>query len=96
MLIVTPCTDWSLIFTRLVLAVLTNRILRNKRQSKENLISNLSVLPIIFLSLALVAMFASQAKLLLDNLDVMWQITIPILLFFAVNLFISQAVHQLL
>jgi ACR3 family arsenite transporter len=70
--------------------------LRNKHRLRENLISNLSVLPIIFLSLAIAAMFASQGQLLLDNLDIMWQITIPILLFFLVNFIIGQKVGQLL
>ncbi|TRM11715.1 arsenic resistance protein [Lentibacillus cibarius] len=84
------------LFIPLVLAVLTKMILRNKEQLRENLISNLSVLPIIFLSLAIVAMFASQGQLLLDNLDLMWQITIPILLFFTINFFVGQKVGQLM
>lgn len=65
------------LFIPLVIAFLTKMFLRNKQQLRENLISNLSVMPIIFLSLAIVAMFASQGQLLLDNLDLMWQITIP-------------------
>lgn len=150
MLMVTPCTDWYLIFTSiskgnlalstailplnlilqvillpiyllvfggttgvielsflmesilivllipLVLAFLTKMFLRNKQQLRDNLISNLSALPIIFLSLAIVAMFASQGQLLLDNLNLMWQITIPILLFFIVNFFVGQKVGQLM
>ncbi len=78
----------------LVLAFLTKVLLRSKQQLKDSLISNLNVLPIIFLSLAIVAMFALQGQLLLDNLDLMWQITIPILLFFMVNFFVSQKVGQ--
>jgi arsenite transporter len=148
MLMVTPCTDWYLIFTGiakgnvalsaailplnlilqvlllpfyllifggtagviqlgflvesilivllipLILAALTKRLLRNQQQVRENLITKLSVLPIIFLSLAIVAMFASQGQLLLENLDLMWQITIPILLFFIVNFFVGQRVGK--
>ncbi|WP_264740602.1 arsenic resistance protein [Cytobacillus firmus] len=150
MLMVTPCTDWYLIFTGiakgnvalstailplnlilqvillpiyllifggrtgeielgfliesilvaliipLVLAVLTKILLNNKDQLRESLVSNLSVLPIIFLSLAIAAMFASQGQLLLNHLDLLWQITIPILLFFIVNLFVSQKAGQLM
>src|SRR5690625_4406596 len=40
------------LFLPLVLAFLTKMVLRNQQQLKDNLISNLSVLPIIFLSLA--------------------------------------------
>lgn len=148
MLMVTPCTDWYLIFTGiakgnvalstailplnlilqvmllpiyllmfggtsgvielsflmesvlivlvipLVLAFLTKMSLRNKQQFRQDLISNLSVLPIVFLSLAIVAMFASQGQLLLDNLDLMWQITIPILLFFIVNFLVGQKIGK--
>jgi ACR3 family arsenite efflux pump ArsB len=84
------------LFIPLVLAFLTKMFLRNKQQLRDNLLSNLSVLPIIFLSLAIVAMFASQGQLLLDNFDLMWQITIPILLFFIVNFFVGQKIGQLM
>lgn len=150
MLMVTPCTDWYLIFTGiakgnvalstailplnlilqvillpiyllifggttgvielgflvesilvaliipLVLAVLTKILLKNKDQLRESLVSNLSVLPITFLSFAIVAMFASQGQLLLNHLDLLWKITIPILLFFMINLFVSQKAGQLM
>lgn len=150
MLMVTPCTDWYLIFTGiakgnvalstailplnlilqvillpicllnfggttgvielgflvesilvaliipLVLAVLTKILLKNKDQLRESLVSSLSVLPIIFLSFAIVAMFASQGQLLLNHLDLLWKITIPILLFFMINLFVSQKAGQLM
>lgn len=150
MLMVTPCTDWYLIFTAaakgnvalstailplnlilqvmllpiyllifggttgvielsflaesiflvllipLVLAFLTNMFLRNNQQLRDKLISTLSVLPIIFLALAIVAMFASQGQLLLDHLDVMWQMILPILLFFTINFFVSQKAGQLM
>lgn len=82
------------LFIPFTLALLTKYLLRNKQQLRDRLISNLSVLPIIFLSLAIVAMFASQGQLLFDNLDVMWQITIPILLFFIINFFVGQKVGQ--
>lgn len=150
MLMVTPCTDWYLIFTGIAkgnvalstailplnlilqvillpiyllifgettgviefsflaesilmvlliplgLAFLTKMFLKNKQPLKENLISSLSVLPIIFLSLSILAMFASQGQLLLNHLDLMWQITIPILLFFIVNFFVGQKIGQLM
>lgn len=84
------------LFLPLVFAFLTKMILRGKQQLTEKLITNLSKLPIMFLSLAIIAMFASQGELLLNNLELMWQITIPILLFFIVNFYIGQKVGQLL
>ncbi|OLS33443.1 arsenic resistance protein [Bacillus sp. MRMR6] len=82
------------LFIPLVLAFLTKMFLKNKQQLRDNHISNLSVLPIIFLSLAIVSMFASQGQLLFDNLDLMWKITLPILLFFIVNFIFGQRVGQ--
>ncbi|OIJ17230.1 arsenic resistance protein [Anaerobacillus alkalilacustris] len=150
MLMVTPCTDWYLIFTSIakgnvaisaailplnlliqiillpfyllifggttgtieltflvesilfvliipfILALLTKFLLKNKNELKEKLFSNISLLPLIFLSLAITAMFASQGQLLLDNLGLMWKMTIPILLFFVINLIISQKIGHLM
>ncbi|MFC5713652.1 arsenic resistance protein [Thalassorhabdus alkalitolerans] len=84
------------LFMPLILSLLTKMFLRNRQQVRDNLISTLSVLPIIFLSLAIVAMFASQGQLLLDNLDVMWKIIIPILLFFIVNFFVGQRIGKVM
>ncbi|WP_134704919.1 arsenic resistance protein [Ammoniphilus sp. YIM 78166] len=146
MLMVTPCTDWYLIFTGiakgnvalsttilplnlilqvlllpiylllfggtkgtiefsflvesvlivliipLLLAFITKAILSKRKQIEDKLLSNISIFPIIFLSLAIVAMFASQGKLLLSNLDLLWKILIPIVLFFVVNFIIGQKV----
>ncbi|OIJ20867.1 arsenic resistance protein [Anaerobacillus alkalidiazotrophicus] len=150
MLMVTPCTDWYLIFTGIakgnlalstailplnlllqvvllpfyllifgglsesieftfllesilyiliipfLLAILTKVLLKNREPLKEKLLSNLSVLPIIFLSLAITAMFASQGQFLLENLTLMLKMTIPILLFFTINFIVSQKVGKLM
>lgn len=146
MLIVTPCTDWYLIFTGiargnvalsttilplnlilqvlllpfylllfggakgtieisflvksvllvliipLLLAFLTKYTLRNNKHREDKILANIRILPIIFLSLAIVAMFASQGSLLLNNLELLLEILIPILLFFVINFIIGQKV----
>ncbi|KUP04267.1 arsenic resistance protein [Bacillus coahuilensis p1.1.43] len=84
------------LFIPLVLTFITKFFLKNKEQFRDNLLSRLSVLPIIFLSLAIVAMFASQGQLLLENLDLMLKITIPILLFFIINFIVGQKVGQVM
>lgn len=45
-----------------------------------------------FLNIAIVAMFASQGKLLLENPQVLLQLLIPVLLFFIINFFAAQFV----
>ncbi|MCM3672017.1 bile acid:sodium symporter [Mesobacillus maritimus] len=82
------------LFIPFVLAFLTKMVLRNKEHLRENLLEKLSIFPILFLSFAIVAMFASQGQLLLENLVIMWQMTIPILLFFIINFIVSQKVGQ--
>ncbi len=150
MLMVTPCTDWYLIFTGiakgnvalsttilpinlilqilllpvyllifssttvnldfsifiesiflvllipLLLAFITKRILNNMEQIKEKIGPTMSILPTVFLSLAIVAMFAAKGQLLLDHLDLIWKIIIPILSFFIINFIIGQKVGSAL
>ncbi|UTR13990.1 bile acid:sodium symporter [Salipaludibacillus sp. LMS25] len=84
------------LFIPLLLAILTKILLKNKQQFADHLLSKLSVLPIIFLSLAIMAMFSSQGKLLIENLDLMWKITLPICLFFIINFIIGQKVGRLM
>jgi arsenite transporter len=150
MLMVTPCTDWYLIFTGIakgnaalstallplnllvqllllpmyllvfrgtrgiiefgflmesvllvliipfVMAVISKMVLRKKKRLREKLISKLTSLPILFLGLAILAMFASQGRLLMANIELLWQITVPILLFFIVNFFVGQSIGKLM
>lgn len=150
MLMVTPCTDWYLIFTGiakgnlalstailpvnlifqivllpfylllfggvtgtvelaflaesvvavllfpLLLAILTKWLLKNRNGSVGNVTAITNALPVVFLSLAIAAMFASQGQLLLNNWELMWQLLLPILLFFIVNFIIGQKTGKLL
>ena len=150
MLMVTPCTDWYLIFTGiakgdvalstailpvnlilqiillpfylllfggslgvielsfltesvftvlllpLLLAIATKKLSKNKDLLSRNFSAKLDALPIVFLSLAIFAMFASQGTLLFDNLDLMAQLLLPILLFFALTFIVGQKAGQLL
>ena len=144
MLMVTPCTDWYLIFTEiakgnvalstailpvnLILQVLllpiylflfagvmktvaisvlvesivivivlpfilahATKFIMNKMKKAEPLENKLipffSSAQIVFLSLAIVAMFASQGKYLLQNMNVVLLLLVPVLLFFIINFY---------
>ena len=143
MLMVTPCTDWYLIFTGiakgnlalsaailpvnlifqivllpvylllfggkagtiepaflaesvvvvlllpLLLAIATKRLFRNKKAPMKNASALASALPVVLLSLAIAAMFASQGQMLLNNWELMGQLLLPLLLFFIVNFIIG-------
>ncbi|GLV63643.1 arsenic resistance protein [Bacillus mycoides] len=153
MLMVTPCTDWYLIFTEiakgnvalstsilpvnLILQVLllpiylflfagvmktvavsvlvesivivivlpfllahATKFIMNKMKKAEALENKIipffSSAQIVFLSLAIVAMFASQGKYLLQNMNVVLLLLIPVLLFFMINFILGQFVGRMM
>ncbi len=153
MLMVTPCTDWYLIFTGiakgnvalgssilptnfilqilllplylfvlgksvvdidvmsllkgmiyvlilpLVLAHFSrNFILKSKGNEflEQAVIPKLASLQSIFLNLAIVAMFASQGKLLIENYHVLLMLLLPVLIFFTVNFIAVQFIGRFL
>lgn len=150
MLLVTPCTDWYLVFTGLskgnvelgmsilplnlilqivllpvyllvlissevtmdvgslvssvamvlvipfVLAYLTKAITRNNEKFHNFLSEQGDNLQLLFLCLAVVVMFASEGKNLLDNPLLLAQMFIPLLIFFAVLFFVAQLVGKLM
>lgn len=143
LLLVTPCTDWYLIFTSIakgnvhlstsvlpvnlllqvillplyllifagtmemvhlptilesvlfvlflpfILATLTRLIFRNRTNFLQSkVLPFFSTAQLVFLCLAIVAMFASQGTYLMDNLEVLWLLLLPLLLFFLINFFL--------
>ena len=149
MLLVTPCTDWYLVFTGLskgnvelgmsilplnlilqivllpvyllvligsevtmdvgslvssvamvlvipfVLAYITKLMTKNCEKFKVFLSEQGDNLQLLFLCLAVVVMFASKGKNLLDNPLLLAQMFIPLLIFFAVLFFVAQIVGRL-
>jgi ACR3 family arsenite efflux pump ArsB len=147
MLMVTPCTDWYIVFTGIakgnvalsasilplnlllqlillpvyfyifagtvdvvdfqliiesillvlvipfVLAYITRAFLV---QRKKDITSNLGSFPIIFLCLAIVAMFASQGEVLLNNLDLLLLLLLPIIAFFIINFVLGRLIGRML
>lgn len=83
------------LFVPLLLANLTRYLLRHKKKFLENKVIPLfGTLQIIFLSLAIVAMFASQGSQLLQNLEVIILMLLPLLLFFIINFILAQTVGK--
>jgi arsenite transporter len=151
MLMVTPCTDWYLVFTSIAkgnvplstsvlpinlilqvlllplylllfsgtietismgtlvesvllvlvvpftLAHLTRFLLRAKKEALEH-----KVMPffgraqIVFLCLAIVAMFASQGSYLMNNMDMIYILIVPILIYFMMNYMLGSVVGRML
>ncbi|SER33118.1 Arsenite efflux pump ArsB, ACR3 family [Gracilibacillus ureilyticus] len=87
---------FTVLFIPFALAFFTKLVMRNRQQLKDRLTSISGRLPIIFLSLAIAAIFASHGQLLLDNLELMWKISVPVFLFFIINFLISQYTGKLL
>lgn len=153
MLMVTPCTDWYLVFTSiargnvplslavlplnlvlqllllplyllfltgeqqtidsyllfksvlgvlvmpLLLAYTTKGLLMRTKGSEwleEKVFSRLGIIQFLFLNLAIMAMFASQGKILADSPQILLKLLGPILLFFGIIMVLSQVVGRLL
>lgn len=150
MLLVTPCTDWYLVFTGLskgnvelgmsilplnlilqivllpvyllvligsevtmdvgslvssvamvlvipfVLAYTTKAFTKNNDRFKNFLSEQGDNLQLLFLCLAVIVMFASEGKNLLDNPILLAQMFIPLLIFFAVLFFVAQLTGKLM
>ncbi|WP_018924451.1 arsenic resistance protein [Salsuginibacillus kocurii] len=150
MLVVTPCTDWYLIFTKLakgnmaastmllpinlvlqvlllpfylylftgtqdmisphvfmesiglvfllpaLLAWLTHRLGNGTRFYHSHFLSIVQVIPIVFLSLTIVAMFMAEGHILLSHLDLLLVLLVPLLLFFAFNFLFSRFTARIL
>src|SRR5699024_4270062 len=78
------------------LAHLTRFLLRKKSVLNNKIIPFFGNAQIFFLSLAIMAMFASQGSYLLENLNVIYILIIPVLLFFIINYVIGRFVGRLL
>ncbi|WP_120194253.1 arsenic resistance protein [Sinobaca qinghaiensis] len=73
------------------LAQLTRYIFkRRKAVLEQQLVPFFSKAQGLFLALAIMAMFASQGKVLLDNLEITYLLLIPILLFYVINFFTAR------
>lgn len=150
MLLVTPCTDWYLVFTKLakgnvelnisilpinlvlqvvlmpvylfvflasevhmevltliqsivvvlfipfVAARLTNIIFTNNGKLRGWLGNQSDNLQLLFLCLAVIAMFASESNSLFQNSSLLLKLFIPLVIFFALLFIIAQAVGRLL
>src|SRR5690625_6009609 len=92
----------SIIFVILFPFLITNltTYIFNKRKQKETykkiIVPFFENTQIIFLSLAIVAMFASQGRNLFENMNVVMLLFIPVILFFIINfLLVCIVIHFL-
>lgn len=149
MLMVTPCTDWYIVFTNIakgnvplsasilplnlvvqlillpvylllffgasgtfdmgmliesilfivvlpfILAQIVRRLIGRWSSVERPVLSFFTFAQIIFLSLAIFCMFASQGGYLLDNLGVVLILLVPILLFFVINFLLVRIVGKI-
>ena len=87
---------FAVLLLPLLLAIATKGLLKNRDWFIGKGQALFSALPVVFLSLAIAAMFASQGALLLANLELLWLLLVPILLFFMVNFIIGHKTSQLM
>lgn len=78
------------------LAHLTRFLFRKKSVLIKKIIPFFANAQIFFLSLAIMAMFASQGAYLLKNLEVIYILIIPVMLFFVINYILGRIVARFL
>ena len=90
----------SMVFVLLIpfLGAMTVKLLSLRVSSVEGfrgtLDDNCDNLQLFFLCLAIVSMFASESQTLIDNLDMMFTMVIPLMIFFVVSYVLSSAVSR--
>lgn len=85
------------IFLPFIIAHLTRLLLRNRKNLLENrLIPFFSSAQILFLAMAITAMFASQGAYLTNSLEVLFIMMIPVLLFFIINFIVAKAAGRMM
>ncbi|MFS0788675.1 arsenic resistance protein [Shouchella sp. 1P09AA] len=86
-----------ILFVPFILASLTRYFMKKKQVMLEKkVIPFFASSQIIFLCLAIVAMFASQGSYLLNNLEVIWLMLIPMFLYFLINFLMAQTAGKFL
>ncbi|MCM3441317.1 bile acid:sodium symporter (plasmid) [Metabacillus halosaccharovorans] len=84
-----------ILFVPFILASLTRYFLKKRQELLEKkIIPFFASSQIVFLCLAIVSMFASQGYYLLNNLEVILLMLIPLLLFFVINFILAQTVGK--
>src|SRR5690625_1571632 len=82
-----------------VLATLTRYIyskVKNQEIFEKRIVAFFETTQIMFLSLAIVAMFASQGRNLFENIHVLLLLLLPVLLFFMINFILGRIVSRFL
>ncbi|MGQ4648681.1 bile acid:sodium symporter [Lyngbya aestuarii] len=149
MLMVTPCTDWYLIFTSIalgdvalatallpwnlllqvillpiyllifaeklvnidpvillksvvlvlvipmLLALISKRLIQRQNTVWHRLINKIATNQLLFLSVAIAAMFASQGEIFIQRPELLWKMLIPVLMFFGINFWLGQLIGRL-
>ena len=78
------------------LACITKTVTKSRRKFKHFLSAQGDNLQLLFLCLAVVAMFASEGKSLVDNPILLVRMFVPLLVFFGVLFFVSQLAGRML
>lgn len=83
------------LFLPFVAAFITRSYILKKKVREEKLLEKISSLPVVFLGMAIIAMFAAQGKLLLGNLGLLLQLLIPIIGFFIINFIMGRIIGRI-
>ena len=80
-----------------IIAVLVRKLIyfmKGEGWFRENILVKVDIFQSLFLMFAIMAMFASQGMILVENLDLVVQLLIPVTLFFFINFILGQVVGR--
>lgn len=77
-------------------ALIRGAVIRGKGEAwlRSTLIPRVNPFQMIFLALAIAAMFVSEGKVLLQHIDALWLILIPVVLFFLINFWLITGISR--
>lgn len=81
-----------------IIAVLTRKIIfyiKDENWFEENILGKIGIFQSLFLMFAIMAMFASQGIILIENLGLVIRLIIPVTLFFIINFSVGQIIGRI-
>lgn len=79
-----------------LLSFLTKKLTRNNRRFQEFMTNQCDNLQLLFLCMAVIIMFASEGRKLLDNPILLFEMFVPLLTFFTLTFLIAQGTGRFL
>jgi ACR3 family arsenite efflux pump ArsB len=83
------------LFVPMLLAFISKRLIQPANRAWHRFILKIAANQLLFLYVAIAAMFASQGKILIERPELLLKMLIPVLMFFSINFWLGQLIGRL-